>query len=131
VPTRWLVDGTNVVGARPDGWWRDRPAAFRRLVDELAPLVAAGDDVTVVFDGRPTDDLPDGAHVAGVRVHWATRRGRDAADDRLVELVAADPDPGALAVITSDRGLAGRVAGHGVEVVGAGAFRRRLDDAGP
>jgi hypothetical protein len=21
--SRWLVDGTNVVGSRPDGWWLD------------------------------------------------------------------------------------------------------------
>jgi len=65
------------VGSRPDGWWRDRPGAFRRLVDELGALVVAGDEVTVVFDGRPAPGLPSGDH-GGVAVRWAARRGRDA-----------------------------------------------------
>jgi predicted RNA-binding protein with PIN domain len=51
--TRWLVDGNNVMGSRPDGWWRDRPAAMQRLVSALDDLAAeTGDEVAVVFDGR-------------------------------------------------------------------------------
>jgi hypothetical protein len=126
VARRWLVDGTNVVGSRPDGWWRDRPGAFRRLVEELGALAAAGDEVTVVFDGRPAPDLAAGDH-DGVAVRWAARRGRDAADDTVVALVEADPRPGDRVVVTSDRGLAGRVAALGAPVEGAGGFRRRLD----
>jgi hypothetical protein len=114
---RWLVDGTNVVGSRPDGWWRDRAGAFRRLVDALGPLAAAGDEVTVVFDGRPAPGLE--------------RRGRDAADDIVVALVEGDPDPGGLVVVTSDRGLAARVEELGAQVEGAGGFRRRLQDPAP
>src|SRR5262249_30234355 len=50
---RWLiVDGNNVFGSRPDGWWRDREGAARRLVTELRSLAArTGDRITVVFDG--------------------------------------------------------------------------------
>ena len=49
-----VVDGMNVIGSRPDGWWRDREAASRRLVDRLERLVRAdGAEVTVVFDGHP------------------------------------------------------------------------------
>ena len=33
--TRWIVDGMNVIGSRPNGWWRDRPGAMRALTDEL------------------------------------------------------------------------------------------------
>jgi RNA methyltransferase, TrmH family len=121
---RWLVDGTNVVGSRPDGWWRDRPAAFRRLVDALSVLAEAGDEVTVVFDGRPAPGLAPGDH-GGVSVRWAERRGRDAADDVVVSLVAADEDPAGLVVVTSDRGLAARVAALGAPVEGAASFRRR------
>ncbi len=125
---RWLVDGTNVVGSRPDGWWRDRPAAFRRLVEALGPLAAAGDEVTVVFDGRPAPGLEAGDH-GGVAVRWADRRGRDAADDTVVAAVAADPDPASRVVVTSDRGLAARVTALGAPVEGAGAFRRgRLEE---
>lgn len=123
---RWLVDGTNVVGSRPDGWWRDRPAAFRRLVDQLRALVERGDEVTVVFDGRPAPGIEEG-DVGGVAVRWARRRGRDAADDRIVELVGDDPDPATLEVVTSDRGLADRAGALGAEIVGAGGFRSLLD----
>jgi len=95
-------------------------------VEELGALAAAGDEVTVVFDGRPPPDLAAGDH-DGVAVRWAARRGRDAADDTVVDLVEADPRRGGRVVVTSDRGLAGRVAASGAPVEGAGGFRRRLD----
>jgi predicted RNA-binding protein with PIN domain len=122
---RWIVDGMNVIGSRPDGWWRDRPRAQRRLAEELAEFAAGGgDEVAVVFDGKPFDiDAP------GVDVAFASRRGRDAADDDIAERVVADGDPGSLTVVTSDEGLAERVRAHGTEVIGAGAFRRRLDES--
>lgn len=125
--TAWLVDGSNVVGARPDGWWRDRPAAARRLIARLVALAAQGDEVTVVFDGRPAE--PDGE---GTRdrftVLWAPRPGPDAADDRIVELVTADPGRADRKVVTSDRALAARVRALGAPVMGAGALLRVLDD---
>jgi nucleoid-associated protein YgaU len=37
-----IVDGANVVGSRPDGWWRDRAGAAVRLHDELAGLAERG-----------------------------------------------------------------------------------------
>jgi predicted RNA-binding protein with PIN domain len=53
---RWLVDGMNVVGSSPDGCWRDRRAAMRRLAESLAAFAAETDEpLTVVFDGRPFD----------------------------------------------------------------------------
>lgn len=128
--TRWLVDGTNVVGARPDGWWRDRSAAFARLVERLAALVVQGGDVTVVFDGRAPEELAEGGH-AGVSVLWARRGGPDAADDRIVEVVKDDVDPATLTVATSDRALARRVGELGAEVVGAGTLLRLLDAVDP
>ncbi len=41
-PVTLIVDGANVVGSRPDGWWRDRVGAALRLRDQLAPLVTDG-----------------------------------------------------------------------------------------
>ena len=101
-----VVDGMNVIGSRPDGWWRDRAGAARRLHARCARLVADPTTrVTLVLDGRPTSELPEGVH-DDVAVVYARRGGRDAADDRIVELVAADPDPRGLTVVTSDRELA-------------------------
>jgi predicted RNA-binding protein with PIN domain len=121
---RWLVDGMNVVGSRPDGWWRDRRGAMRALVERLEAFAArSGDDVAVVFDGRPFELDGDGRVEVGFRPG-----GRNAADDAIAEWVAADADPGSMTVVTSDRELADRVRTAGASVVSAGAFRRRLED---
>ena len=121
--TRWIVDGMNVIGARPTGWWRDRPGAMRDLVEELEAFAGRGGcEVTVVLDGKPFDLEGD-----GVEVRFASRRGPNAADDDIASLVAGDPEPGGLSVVTSDRDLSRRVRGAGASVMGAGEFRRLLD----
>src|SRR5690349_2679211 len=88
---RTIVDGMNVIGSRPDGWWRDRDGAARRLVEELQSHGSNGEDgrYAVVFDGRPLPDLPEGVH-GGVLVAYARRGGPNAADDRIVEEVEHD-----------------------------------------
>jgi predicted RNA-binding protein with PIN domain len=114
----WLVDGMNVIGSRPDGWWRDRQGAQRRLAGELAAWARdSGEDVAVVFDGRPHEiDAP------GLDVAFAARRGADAADDDIVTRVGAASDPAAIRVVTSDRELTRRVQELGAEVVGPRAL---------
>jgi predicted RNA-binding protein with PIN domain len=120
---RWIVDGMNVIGSRPTGWWRDRPRAMRELVGELEEFAArSGDDVTVVFDGRPFELASD-----SVDVRFASRRGPNAADDDIALLVEGDEAPGELSVVSSDGDLGRRVRDAGGAVVGAGEFRRRLD----
>jgi predicted RNA-binding protein with PIN domain len=122
--SRWIVDGMNVIGSRPNGWWRDRPDAMRALVQELEAFAERGGEaVTVVFDGRPFD-LDSGS----VDVMFASRRGPNAADDDIAVLVQGDDEPSELSVVTSDGDLAGRVRAAGAAVVGAGEFRRRLDE---
>ena len=121
---RWLVDGMNVIGSRPDGWWRDRDGAVRDLVEALDALAAGADpQVAVVFDGRPVE-----LHPRRVAVRFAPRSGPNAADHEIVHLVEGDPDRGSLTVVTSDRALAERVRALGAAVEGAGGFRRRLDE---
>jgi predicted RNA-binding protein with PIN domain len=122
----WLIDGNNVLGSRPDGWWRDRQRAARSLVGDLAAFAAREKaPVTVVFDGAPFDvEIPGGAPL---EVAFAARRGRDAADDEIARRVAQAAQPDALRVVTSDSELARRVRAHGADVVPAGRFRRDLD----
>jgi predicted RNA-binding protein with PIN domain len=123
----WLVDGNNVMGARPDGWWRDRPAARRRLVAELAAFSSAtGDEVSVVFDGREVPEEVAAGAETGVSVAFAPG-GRDAADHAIAARIEAGGAP-LPTVVTSDRGLAARVQAAGGAVTGAAGFRRRLDE---
>jgi predicted RNA-binding protein with PIN domain len=80
---RWLVDGNNVMGARPDGWWRDRDGAMARLVAALQAFAdESGDPVAIVFDGREREvgqgTAPD------VTVGFAPG-GRDAADHAIAK----------------------------------------------
>ncbi|HEX2028940.1 MAG TPA: NYN domain-containing protein [Nitriliruptorales bacterium] len=124
---RWIVDAMNVIGARPDGWWRDRAGAMRALVERLtANHHVTGRRYTVVAEGGSVPD--DLARHAGAGVHAvvAGRRGPDAADDRIVGLVRDSDEPQRLVVVTSDRELAARVEGLGARTVGAGTFRAEI-----
>jgi hypothetical protein len=120
---RWLVDASNVVGSRPDGWWRDRAGATRRLIGEIRAW--AQEPVVVVLDAGPDDLLGERDGVAVVR---APRAGRDAADDEIVRLLSASDEPSIVA--TSDARLADRARALGARVEGARTFRSRLV-AGP
>ena len=126
-----VVDGNNVIGAVADGWWRDRPAAVRRLLGRLQCYGRrSGHEVLLVLDVAQAD-LPTGDH-DGVEVRYATRRGRNAADDAIVELLASRSFPGAVEVVTSDRALvtAARSTPPRPDVIGARTFLTRLDAAG-
>ncbi len=117
----------NVIGTRPDGWWRDRAGAARRLLARLEALhVKSGEPVTLVLDGRPLPDVHEGSH-GGVRVLYARRAGRDAGDDRLVELLRTLDDPADVSVVTSDRALSARARELGATVIGARTLLDRLD----
>jgi predicted RNA-binding protein with PIN domain len=122
MPARLIVDGNNVMGSRPDGWWKDRAGATRALVERIGAW--AEEDVVVVFDGRPPPGMPAPPRV---EVRFAERAGANAADDVIAALVAADAEPHALRVVTSDAELARRVREHGAEVIGARGFRDRVD----
>jgi predicted RNA-binding protein with PIN domain len=123
---RWLIDGMNLIGSRPDRWWNDPDRAVRRLIQELDRYaVATGEAVTVVFDRQPPGVQP-GAHDAVV-VAFASRRGRDAADHEIVRMLREDPAPDSVRVVTSDRRLVEQARQLGAEVRSSGWFRRRLD----
>ena len=123
---RWLVDGMNVIGTRPDAWWKDRDAAMLRLVDLLERWAAAeGEDVTVVFERAPRPPIRSTV----IEVAHAPRPKRNAADDEIVRRLLQEPDLRSVRVVTSDRWLAERVSAEGATVLGADAFRARLDSS--
>jgi uncharacterized protein YaiI (UPF0178 family) len=121
---RWLVDASNVIGSRPDGWWRDRAGATERLLASLERFAEGEDEVVVVLDAGP----PSLAGRRGaLEVVLAPRRGRDAADDEIVARLERDRDPSSVTVVTSDAGLASRARALGASVQGARGFRDRLE----
>lgn len=121
-----VVDGMNVIGSRPTGWWRDRDRAVRDLYERLA---RAGGPFVLVLDGRPVSGVPS-LDPAGcqVEVHYAERSGPNAADDKIVSLVEASPAPGRLRVVTSDRDLRARVEALGASTGSPRRFLADLDE---
>lgn len=121
---RWLVDAMNVIGSRPDGWWRDRDAAIVRLVERLERFAATGgEQVTVVLEGPPRRPLD----VELVEIAHAPRPGTDAADGEIARRVRADREPESIRVVTSDRRLREQVLELGAVVEGASTFRERIE----
>ena len=121
---RWYIDGMNVIGTRPDGWWRDRDAAMLRLVDLLERWAAAeNEDVVVVFERPPSPPIRSTV----IEIANAPRPRRDAADDEIVRRLRAEPEPSVVRVVTSDRWLADRASAAGAAVQGADSFRSMLE----
>jgi hypothetical protein len=107
VPVLLIVDGANVVGSRPDGWWHDRAGAAARLRDRLA---GRPEEVVLVVEGRARgiDAAP------GVEVLAAEGSG----DDAIVDLVRARGAGRDTIVVTADRRLRERVTALGAGVRG-------------
>ena len=106
--SRVFVDGNNVMGLRPDGWWRDRAGAARRLVTEIIPLALGhGGAWTIVFDRQEPPAMPPSPEC--LTVIQTGHRRRDGADDRIVQLVHEQTDRTASLVYTSDAKLRTRV----------------------
>jgi hypothetical protein len=149
------VDVANVMGSRPDGWWRDRAGAAVRLYGEIARLAASGRLVLPEATG-PADDaefvlvLEGAAKAAAARIRAeqaaadagtavATQDAVDAAagrirvveapgsgDDTIVALVRELNPRRAVAVVTADRELADRCRAAGATVLGPGWLLRLL-----
>lgn len=123
--TRWLIDGNNVFGSRPDGWWNDRERAAARFAQRVAEWCRThGDEVTIVFDA-PVAEATLGLAGGSLAIEQAARRGRDAADDRIAELAAAPAPTERVIVVTSDGGLRRRLPAH-IETMGVGRFRELI-----
>jgi hypothetical protein len=122
VRTLVVVDAANVVGSVPNGWWRDRLGAARRLRDALTrvptdglPGVAPPLEVVLVVEGAAATLAGEEGAPAGVTVVAASPDG--SGDDAIVAIVGRAADQPCV-VVTADRGLAERVSTHGAVVVG-------------
>ncbi len=118
-----LVDAANVVGSRPDGWWRDRAGATSRMLAQLTRLpgrivptpgggrVLCGEVIAVVEGAARSVRVPDGVTLV---------RAPGSGDDALAACAARIAREGrALWVVTADRGLRARLP-EGVTVTGPG-----------
>lgn len=115
-----VVDAANVVGSRPDGWWRDRAGAARRLLVKLAALQERLHDTTdiiVILEGaaRAAVSGPDAPDVGTLRVVLAEGSGDDTIAAITTEAAAAGPR---VTVVTADRGLRQRTDPTGAVAVG-------------
>ncbi|HSK25898.1 MAG TPA: NUDIX domain-containing protein [Jiangellales bacterium] len=139
-----LVDGANVVGSRPDGWWHDRAGAARRLRDGLHRLGHGGvpatgldrastaggvsrwwPEITLVVEGAARGVTG----TARVRVEDAPGSGDDALVRLAVERRRSRPDDVVVAV-TGDRGLRSRLARADVPAYGPRWLLGLLDATG-
>lgn len=123
---RLVVDAMNVIGSRPDGWWRDRAGAIERLVAELDSWAdELSEAVTVMLEHEPKQAI----EAENIEVAWAPHAGRNAADEEILRRLDDWLAEGEVTVVTSDRDLAAKARARGAEVEPAAAFRRRLEAA--
>ncbi len=122
-----VVDAANVVGSVPDGWWKDRAGATRRLLDRIEAVAVRGVPAEamglaedrwfplwrVVVEGRARSVTAGGSSVDVVR---AEASGDDAIVAEAAQLVGEGLT---VTVVTSDRELAARVVQAGATVRGA------------
>ena len=111
-----IVDGANVVGSRPDGWWHDRAGAARRLQERLSTAALPHDEVVLVLEGTARQGNP-----AGKDGRLRTIHAPGSGDDAIVEAVIAHVDVGdgrEVTVVTADRMLRNRVEDAGARTVG-------------
>ena len=117
----------NVIGSRPDGWWKNRRDAIVRLVDRLERWAPTQDHpVTVVLERPMSPPIESSV----IEIAHAPRAAANSADDEIVRLVEADNEPHELTVVTSDGALADRVRSAGASVYPAASFRNLIDPVG-
>lgn len=104
-----VVDGANVVGSRPDGWWKDRAGAARRLHEGLAVADTPYDVVVLVLEGAAKGGVRPGRDG-----HLRTVHAKGSGDDAIVAEARTAAERGdRVTVVTADRFLQARVQHHG------------------
>jgi acetyl-CoA carboxylase carboxyltransferase component len=118
-----LIDVANVVGSRPNGWWRDRAGATRTFVDQVRAAVASGRlpiPVVVVLEGKAR-----GGAQAGVVSDVTVLHAEGSGDDALIDVISDASNE--VTLVTADRGLRQRAETLGARVVGPGWFFKLLE----
>ena len=104
-----VVDGANVVGSRPDGWWKDRAGSARRLHEGLAVADTPYDVVVLVLEGAAKGGVRPGRDG-----HLRTVHAPGSGDHTIVDQARAAVERGdRVTVVTADRMLQARVQGVG------------------
>lgn len=104
-----MVDAANVVGSRPDGWWKDRAGAARRLHEQLSVADTSYDEIVLVLEGAAKGGVSPGRDG-----HVRTVHARAAGDDTIVAEARSAASRGhRVSVVTADRMLRARVEGAG------------------
>ncbi|MBF4763177.1 hypothetical protein ISU07_08565 [Nocardioides islandensis] len=120
-----VIDSANVVGSQPDGWWKDRGAATRRLHERLMVADLSHDEVVLVLEGGARGGVRRGRD-AHVRVTHASGQGDDAIVTEVTILRKAGHD---VTAVTADRMLEARLEGLGAQVVGPAWLLEQLTPA--
>ena len=145
-----VVDVANVMGSRPDGWWRDRAGAAVRLHAEIARLAASGRAILGDEPGEPGEDEAERASGPGfVMVLEGAAKAAAArlappdpnappepeaspvrpGEVRVIQAAGSGDDaivavvrrlPGRRVVVTADRALRERCVAVGAEIRGPG-----------
>ncbi len=119
-----VVDAMNVIGSRPDGWWRDREGAIARLVGQVERWAGGGDErVTVMLEREPRRAI----EAERVEVAWASEGGANAADREILRRLPGWLAEDEVVLVTSDRDLRDKARAAGAEVVSSRPFRAELD----
>ena len=108
-----VVDAANVVGSRPDGWWKDRAGAARRLHEALLVADTSYDEIVLVLEGQAK-----GGVKAGRDGHVRTVHAKGSGDETIVEQARLAAAKGRTVVVTADRMLQARVGGVGAQALG-------------
>jgi hypothetical protein len=118
-----VIDAANVIGSRPDGWWRDRAGAAERLADQVRAAALPYDEVVLVLEGAARVGRDRGRDGGLTTVH-ASGSGDDTIVDTVRVLVAGGRE---VVVVTADRELRSRVGVLGAAALGPSWLLTRLD----
>lgn len=121
-----VVDGANVVGSVPDGWWRDRAGSAARLHTALRNADLPFDLIVLVLEGKARAGVPEGDSEGVTTVH-----APGSGDDEIVARCRDHTDSGdSVMVVSADRGLVSRLAPLGVATLGPRTLRTELASQG-